>query len=103
EGVKARDVFGELNSVGGDAARAFSALGVEGGAAASRVGALAGALGSLKEAAPELIGIVASMTAAVSVFNVIKSSFSDAGALQASMSQLGQAVKDQGGDWAALS
>lgn len=99
----ASKVGSEFNSVSGDMARAFSALGVQSGEAASRIGALGGALDSLKNAAPELLAIVGSLTAGVTGFELFKAAISDASDLQNSMSRLGQVVKDQGGNWNLLS
>ena len=93
----------ELATVGGDMARMFSSLGIESGTAASRVGALAGALGGLKDAAPELAALTASVVSLFGAFELGKDAISSATALQDQMLRLGMAVRNQGGDWTVLS
>jgi hypothetical protein len=99
----AKNELSDLNEVGGNAARMFSALGVEGGEAAGRVGALVGALGSMTAVAPELVAFFAVLAAGMAVFDFFKQGVKDAEDLQSEMSSMGASIRAQGGDWSALS
>ncbi len=89
-------------SVGGDAARTASALGIESGTAAGRVTALAAALDGLQASALPIIATLGGIMAAFATFNFFKDSADEAGKLQQSLAILGATVRDQGGNWDRL-
>jgi hypothetical protein len=100
--VASEGLFGAFEGVGRSArtvAIGLDSVGLGAAGAAAKVAGLTDALLALKAAVPELLILAAAVTAMVAAFNSIKDGIKGAGDVQAALAQLGNSVRNQGGDW----